>query len=118
MGKETWAAAVDSVGPRTLAAVLSETRHGGAVAACGLAQGTDLPGSVAPFILRGVPPLGVDSAMAPRGRRLEAWSRLAREMDRSKLAAITSTVPLDAVPRVAEEILAGKVCGRVFVEIC
>ncbi len=117
LGKETWAAAVDSVGSRTLAAVLSEVRYGGAVAACGLAQGMDLPTSVAPFILRGVSLLGVDSVMAPRERRLEAWSRLARELDRAKLAAMTSTVPLDEVPRVAEEILAGKVRGRVVVEI-
>jgi acrylyl-CoA reductase (NADPH) len=117
LAKESWAAAVDSVGSRTLAAVLSEVRYGGAVAACGLAQGMDLPGSVAPFILRGVSLLGVDSVMAPRERRLEAWSRLARELDRAKLAAMTTTVPLGEVPRVAEEILAGKVRGRVVVEI-
>ncbi|MBV1797590.1 MDR family oxidoreductase [Siccirubricoccus sp. G192] len=117
LGRENWAAAVDTVGSRTLAAVLSEIRYGGAVAACGLAQGMDLPGSVAPFILRGVGLLGVDSVMAPRARRLEAWSRLARELDRTKLAAMTSTVPLDEVPRIAEEILAGKIRGRVVVEL-
>lgn len=117
LGKESWAAAVDTVGSKTLAAVLSEIRYGGAVAACGLAQGMDLPASVAPFILRGVSLLGVDSVMAPRERRLEAWSRLARELDRTKLAAMTSTIPLDEVPRVAEEILAGKIRGRVVVEI-
>jgi acrylyl-CoA reductase (NADPH) len=117
LGKERWAAAVDSVGSHTLANALAMARYGGAVAACGLAQGMDLPGSVAPFILRGVSLLGVDSVMAPRERRLEAWSRLARELDRSKLAAMASTVRLDEVPRVAEEILAGKVRGRVVVEV-
>lgn len=117
LGKESWGAAVDTVGSKTLAAVLAEMRYGGAVAACGLAQGMDLPASVAPFILRGVSLLGVDSVMAPRERRTEAWARLARDLDREKLAAMTSTVPLAEVPRVAEEILAGKVRGRVVVEI-
>ena len=117
LGKESWVAAVDTVGSRTLAAVLAEIHEGGAVAACGLAQGMDLPTSVAPFILRGVSLLGVESVRAPRERRLEAWARLARELDRGKLAAITSTIPLTEVPRVAEEILAGKVRGRVVVEI-
>lgn len=115
--KERWAGVVDAVGSHTLANACAQVRYGGAVAACGLAQGMDLPASVAPFILRGVSLLGVDSVMAPRERRLEAWSRLARELDRGKLAAMTSTIPLDQVPRVAEEILAGKVRGRVVVEI-
>ena len=117
LGKEVWAAAVDTVGSKTLAGVLAEIKYGGAVAACGLAQGMDLPASVAPFILRGVGLLGVDSVMAPRPLRLEAWSRLARELDRAKLAAMTTTVGLDEVPRVAEAILAGQVRGRVVVEI-
>jgi len=117
LGKEVWAAAVDTVGSKTLAGVLAEIRYGGAVAACGLAQGMDLPASVAPFILRGVSLLGVDSVMAPRALRLEAWSRLAKELDRAKLQAMTTTVGLDEVPRIAEEILAGKVRGRVVVEI-
>ncbi|MCB4825034.1 acrylyl-CoA reductase (NADPH) [Roseicella aerolata] len=117
LGKEVWAAAVDTVGSKTLAGVLAEIRYGGAVAACGLAQGMDLPSSVAPFILRGVSLLGVDSVMAPRALRLEAWSRLAKELDRARLKAMTTTVGLDEVPRVAEEILAGKVRGRVVVEI-
>jgi acrylyl-CoA reductase (NADPH) len=117
LGKETWGAAVDTVGSKTLAAVLTEIRYGGAVAACGLAQGMDLPASVAPFILRGVSLLGVDSVMAPRALRTEAWTRLARELDRAKLAAMTTTVGLEEVPRVAEEILAGKVRGRVVVEV-
>lgn len=117
LGKEVWAAAVDTVGSKTLAGVLAEIKYGGAVAACGLAQGMDLPASVAPFILRGVGLLGVDSVMAPRALRLEAWARLARELDRGKLAAMTTTVGLEEVPRVAEAILAGQVRGRVVVEI-
>ena len=117
LGKEVWGAAVDTVGSRTLAALLGEIRYGGAVAACGLAQGMDLPASVAPFILRGVSLLGVDSVMAPRALRLEAWSRLAKELDRAALAAMTTTATLDEVPRLAEAILAGQVRGRVVVEV-
>jgi acrylyl-CoA reductase (NADPH) len=117
LGKEVWAAAVDSVGSKTLAGVLSEIKYGGAVAACGLAQGMDLPGSVAPFILRGVGLLGVDSVMAPRALRLEAWSRLATQLDKAKLAAMTTHATLADVPRLAEEILAGRLRGRVVVEI-
>lgn len=117
LAKEAWAAAVDAVGSKTLAAVLAEVKYGGAVAACGLAQGMDLPTSVAPFILRGVSLLGIDSVMAPRPLRLEAWSRLARDLDRGSLAAMTATVKLAEVPRVAEAILAGQVRGRVVVEI-
>jgi len=117
LGKEVWAAAVDSVGSKTLAGVLSEIKYGGAVAACGLAQGMDLPGSVAPFILRGVGLLGVDSVMAPRALRLEAWSRLATQLDKEKLAAMTTHATLADVPRLAEEILAGRLRGRVVVEI-
>ena len=108
---------MDTVGSKTLAGVLTEIKYGGAVAACGLAQGMDLPASVAPFILRGVGLLGVNSVMAPRALRLEAWARLARDLDRAKLAAMTTTVGLDEVPRVAEAILAGQVRGRVVVEI-
>ncbi|MFZ4407887.1 MAG: MDR family oxidoreductase [Paracraurococcus sp.] len=117
LGKEVWAAAVDSVGSKTLAGVLSEIKYGGAVAACGLAQGMDLPGSVAPFILRGVGLLGVDSVMAPRALRLEAWSRLSTQLDKAKLAAMTTHATLADVPRLAEEILAGRLRGRVVVEI-
>ena len=117
IGKEIWGAAVDTVGSKTLAGVLSEVTYGGAVAAGGLAQGMDLPASVAPFTLRGVALLGVDSVMAPRARRVEAWGRLATELDRGLLAAMTTTVGLDDVPRVAEAILAGQVRGRVVVEI-
>ncbi|MBK1658331.1 acrylyl-CoA reductase (NADPH) [Paracraurococcus ruber] len=117
LGKEVWAAAVDTVGSKTLAGVLAEVRYGGAVAACGLAQGMDLPASVAPFILRGVALLGVDSVMAPRPLRLEAWSRLAKDLDRDALRAMTTTATLDQVPEIAGRILAGQVRGRVVVEI-
>lgn len=117
LGKERWAAAIDTVGSTTLANALSSTSYGGAVAACGLAGGMDLPGSVAPFILRNVALLGVDSVMAPKALRIEAWSRLARDLDRAKLAAMTTTIPLADVIVAGEAILAGKVRGRLVVEI-
>ncbi|MGL4727163.1 MAG: MDR family oxidoreductase [Bosea sp. (in: a-proteobacteria)] len=117
MGKERWAAGIDSVGSHTLANVLAMTKYGGAVAACGLAQGMDLPSSVAPFILRGVALLGVDSVMSHPSRRREAWGRLAKELDRDLLASMTTTIGFDAIPATAEAILAGKVRGRVVVEI-
>ncbi len=117
LAKERWAAGVESVGSTTLANLLSMTRYGGAVAACGLAGGMDLPGSVAPFILRGVALLGIESVMAPRERRVEAWDRLARELDLAKLDAMTRTVGLAEVPQLAEDILAGRIRGRVVVEI-
>lgn len=117
LGKERWAAGVDSVGSHTLANVLAMTRYGGAVAACGLAQGMDLPASVAPFILRGVSLLGVDSVMCPIPRRLEAWARLASDLDRGRLAAMTTTIPLDDVPKAAAAIMKGEVRGRIVVEI-
>ncbi|MFN8019332.1 MAG: MDR family oxidoreductase [Acidimicrobiales bacterium] len=117
LGKERWAAAVDSVGSHTLANVLAGTRYGGTVAACGLAQGMDLPGSVAPFILRGVTLAGVDSVMAPAARRAEAWGRLARDLDVAKLDAITEVRPLADAPALAPEILAGKVRGRIVLAV-
>jgi acrylyl-CoA reductase (NADPH) len=117
LAKERWAAAVDSVGSTTLANVLSMTKYGGAVAACGLAQGMDLPASVAPFILRNVALLGVDSVMCPKPRRLEAWARLARDLDSATLDALTTTIGMDALPQTAADILAGKVRGRMVVEI-
>lgn len=117
LAKERWAAGVDSVGTNTLANLLAMTRYGGAIAACGLAGGMDLPTSVAPFILRGVALLGIDSVMAPKARRLEAWGRLARDLDHAKLAAMTTTVPLDEVIAKGADILDGKVRGRVVVEI-
>ncbi len=117
LGKERWAGAVDSVGSKTLANVIASTKYGGAVAACGLAQGMDLPTSVAPFILRGVSLLGIDSVMAPLSRRQEAWDRLAADLDLAKLEAMTKTISLDDVPAAATDILAGKVRGRLVVEI-
>ena len=117
IGKERWAGGIDAVGSHTLANVLSMTKYGGAVAACGLAQGMDLATSVAPFILRGVTLAGVDSVMAPKAARVEAWSRLARDLDKAKLAALTVTRPLADVLTLAPDILAGKVRGRVVLEI-
>ncbi len=117
LAKERWTGAVDSVGSRTLANVIASTRYGGAVAACGLAQGMDLPVSVAPFILRGVSLLGIESVYMPRARRLIAWERLARDLDIGKLAAMTRTIGLGDVRRAAEEILAGKVRGRLVVDL-
>ena len=117
LARERWAGAIDSVGSTTLANVLSMTKYGGAVAACGLAQGMDLPGSVAPFILRNIALLGVDSVMCPMPRRLEAWQRLARDLDKTRLAALTTTIGFDNLPETASAILAGKVRGRVVVEI-
>jgi len=117
LAKERWAGAVDAVGSATLANVLSMTRYGGTVAACGLAGGMDLPTSVAPFILRGVTLAGVDSVMAPRAARVEAWSRLARDLDRGKLAAMTVARPARDVVGLAPEILAGRVRGRVVLEL-
>lgn len=117
LGKERWAAGIDSVGSHTLANVLAQTRYGGAVAACGLAQGMDLPATVAPFILRGVSLLGVDSVMCPLSRRQAAWERLARDMDLNKLASLTTTIPLSAAMDQARLIVDGKVRGRTVVEI-
>ncbi|MFC0283829.1 MDR family oxidoreductase [Camelimonas abortus] len=117
LGKERWAAVIDSVGSHTLVNAIASTRYRGAVAACGLAQGMDLPGTVAPFILRGVSLLGVDSVMCPTPDRVEAWSRLAKELDHGKLAAMTSHIALEDVPRAAQDILAGKVRGRLVVDI-
>src|SRR5436305_8722255 len=112
LGKERWAAGIDSVGSHTLANLLAQTKYGGAIAACGLAQGMDLPGSVAPFILRGVSLLGIDSVMCPLPLRRQAWDRLARDLDRDKLKRITQTIPFGKVIDTAGEILAGKVRGR------
>jgi acrylyl-CoA reductase (NADPH) len=117
LGKERWAAAVDSVGSHTLANVLAQTHYHGAVAACGLAQGMDLPATVAPFILRGVSLLGIDSVMCPKPRRLSAWARLSVDLDPAHLAAITTTVPFDRALDAARSILDGRIRGRVVVEI-
>mgnify|MGYP005838183325 CR=1 FL=1 len=117
LGKERWAGAVDAVGSHTLANVLSMTKYGGAVTACGLAQGMDLPASVAPFILRGVQLIGIDSVMAPKEKRQEAWNRLASDLDMAKLEAMTETVGLGDVEGIASKILAGQVRGRVVVDV-
>lgn len=117
MGKERWAGAVDAVGSHTLANVLAQTSYGGTVAACGLAQGMDLPASVAPFILRGVSLIGIDSVMAPRERRVEAYDRLVSDLDMKKLEAMTTTISLDEVEKAATDILAGKVRGRLVVDV-
>jgi len=117
LAKERWAGGVDSVGSTTLANVLSMTKYGGAVAACGLAGGMDLPTSVAPFILRGVSLLGIDSVMAPLAKRKEAWKRLENGLDRGKLAAMTTEIPLSEVISRAPDILSGGVRGRIVVNI-
>lgn len=117
LGKERWAGAVDAVGSHTLANVLSMTKYGGAVAACGLAQGMDLPASVAPFILRGITLAGIDSVMAPKERREEAYRRLATDLDMKKLEAMSFRAKLDDVPKLGQEILAGKVRGRAIVDV-
>ena len=115
--KERWAGVVDALGSHTLANALAQTRYGGVVAACGLAQGLDLPASVAPFILRGVTLAGVDSVMAPRDRRQAAWDRLARDLDPALLERMTSEVPLAEAPAVAERLISGQMRGRCVVRI-
>ena len=117
LGKTRWAGAVDAVGSATLANVLSQILPEGTVAACGLAQGMDLPASVAPFILRGVKLIGINSVTAALTRRVEAWSRLARDLDRAKLKDLTSHARLDDVPAIAADIVAGKIRGRVVIDI-
>jgi acrylyl-CoA reductase (NADPH) len=117
LGKERWAGAVDSVGSHTLVNLLAQTLYGGAVAACGLAQGADLPGTVMPFILRGVRLLGVDSVNCPSQRRETAWARLAEDLDLGLLDRITTTrLPLAEVQKTAETLMAGKIRGRVVVD--
>ncbi|MDA9423500.1 MULTISPECIES: acrylyl-CoA reductase (NADPH) [Bradyrhizobium] len=117
LAKERWAGGVDSVGSTTLANLLSMTRYGGAIAACGLAAGMDLPSSVAPFILRGVCLLGIDSVMCPIEPRRAAWQRLASDLDREKLSEITKEISLDEVSEWGTKILAGQVRGRIVVKI-
>ena len=117
LAKERWAGGIDSVGSTTLAKALSMTKYGGAIAACGLAAGMDLPSSVAPFILRGVSLLGIDSVQCPQNRRQEAWRRLDFDLDRGKLEAITTQIGLAEVIGTAESILDGKVRGRIVVKV-
>jgi acrylyl-CoA reductase (NADPH) len=117
LARERWAGAIDSVGSTVLANLLSMTRYGGAVAACGLAGGMDLPTSVAPFILRGICLYGIESVMCPIELRREAWKRLEANLDRQKLAAMTREIGLSEVLDVAPQILEGKVRGRIVVKI-
>lgn len=117
LAKERWAGVVDAVGSHTLANACAGTRYGGAVAACGLAQGMDFPASVAPFILRGVTLYGIDSVMAPMAKRAEAWARLAKDLDLAKLDALTQEIPLAGALEAAPRILAGQVRGRLVVNV-
>lgn len=115
--KERWSGGVDSVGSTTLVNLLAQTERGGAIAACGLAGGADLPGTVFPHILRSVALLGVDSVMTSMALREAAWARLSRDLDPAKLTEMTTTAPLSQVPHLAEAILAGQVRGRVVIDI-
>jgi len=115
--KERWAGVVDAVGSHTLANACAQTRYGGAVAACGLAQGADFPATVMPFILRGVRLLGVDSVMAPIERRRRAWQRLARELDPTKLESMVTEISLEQAVEYAQALMQGKVRGRIVVKI-
>jgi acrylyl-CoA reductase (NADPH) len=117
LARERWAGGIDAVGSHTLANVLSMTSYGGAVAACGLAGGMDLPTSVAPFILRGVSLLGIDSVMAPKALRLEAWRRIATELDHQKLLRLSTTIGFDDIMQAGRDIVEGKIRGRVVVEM-
>jgi acrylyl-CoA reductase (NADPH) len=117
LAKERWAGGIDSVGSTTLANILSMTRYGGAVAACGLAGGMDLPTSVAPFILRSVSLLGIDSVMRPKADRELAWKRLEEDLDRGKLADMTSVIGLGEVIDAARNIVVGRVRGRIAVKV-
>ncbi len=115
--KERWAGVVDAVGSHTLVNALAQTRYGGAVASCGLAQGIDLPGTVMPFILRGVALLGIDSVMAPLTLRQRAWARLATDLDPTLLETMTTEVPLEGALEAAERLMTGQVRGRVVVRL-
>ncbi|MCU7873829.1 MAG: oxidoreductase [Candidatus Thiodiazotropha sp. (ex Lucinoma borealis)] len=117
ISKERWAGAIDVAGGNTLANVLSQINYGGAVAACGLAESMDLPTSVAPFILRGVTLYGIDSVMAPIEKRQQAWERLSKDLDLDLLETMTVETPFNDLPKVAEDILAGRVRGRTVVKI-
>lgn len=117
LAKERWAGGVDAVGSHTLANVLSMTSYGGAVAACGLAGGMDLPASVAPFILRGVSLLGIDSVMAPKAVRLEAWRRIGADLEHAKLASLSTSIGFDGIIGAAHDIVEGKIRGRVVVDM-
>ena len=113
--KERWSAVVDAVGSHTLVNALAQTRYGGVVAACGLAQGADLPATVMPFILRGVTLAGIDSVMAPLPLRQQAWDRLATDLPAATLSAITREIGMDEVVATADALMRGQVRGRVVV---
>ncbi|HZT86814.1 MAG TPA: MDR family oxidoreductase [Stellaceae bacterium] len=117
LDSERWAGAVDAVGGATLATILTQLKYRSSVAACGLAGGSDLPATVIPFLLRGVNLLGIDSVMCPQAERLEAWNRVVRDMPFDRLARISRTVPLSALPELAPRILAGEVQGRIVVDV-
>lgn len=117
LGKERWAGGIDAVGSHTLANVLAQTSYGGAVAACGLAQGFDLPATVMPFILRGVCLLGIDSVMAPKHLREEAWNRIVNDLDMNKLHTLSKTIGFDDIIETAHAMMDGQVRGRVVVDM-
>ena len=117
LARERWAGVVDSVGSHTLANACAGTRYGGAMAACGLAQGLDFPASVAPFILRGITLYGIDSVMAPLARRVAAWSRLAADLDLTRLDSLTTEIPLSGAVAAGHDILAGRIRGRLVVDV-
>ena len=115
--KERWAAVIDAVGSHTLANACAQTRYGGVVAACGLAQGADFPATVMPFILRGVTLAGIDSVLAPLPKRQQAWDRLALDLDPAMLESMIVEVPLDQAVEKAGQLMAGNVRGRVLIKI-
>ncbi|WP_334182445.1 acrylyl-CoA reductase (NADPH) [Novosphingobium sp.] len=115
--KERWAGVVDTAGSHTLANAIAQTKYGGAVAACGLAQGFDLPSTVMPFILRGVSLLGIDSVMAPKAKRLKAWDRLAKDLDPAALETIGQTIGLEGAIEAARKFMSGEVTGRYIVDV-
>jgi acrylyl-CoA reductase (NADPH) len=117
LDSERWAGAIDSVGGQTLASILRQTRYGGSVAACGLAGGVSLSTTVLPFILRGVNLLGIDSVMCPRVLREHAWNRLSEDLELEKLDSLTQVISLKEIPNAAEDILSGKVLGRIVVDL-
>ena len=117
LGRERWAGAVDVVGGHTLANVCATMKYRGVVTACGLAGGMGFPATVAPFILRGVTLVGIDSVMVPKAERIEAWRRLARDLDAGLLETMTRRIALEEVPQVAEDLIAGRVRGRVIVPV-
>ena len=117
LGKERWAGVIDSVGSTTLANACATTKYAGAVAACGLAGGADFPSTVMPFILRGITLYGIDSVMAPRRKREQAWARLATDLDRAKLAAMTHEIGLSQAISAGTDILAGRIRGRLVVNV-